>query len=192
MHTLGRMAETLTDSVYSHGMQVDERRGVYSFDCSGMASWVLRKASPRAARSLARGAAGRPLARDFLRRIASVSSDRPRDGWQRVLRVQDAAPGDVIAWLKPAVIQSANTGHVAFIVLPPEPVPRYDNAFLVRVADSTSLLHDRDTRAGRSGFGFGTILLVTDPETGSPRAYGWVGLRYRAFETEIAIGRPLE
>jgi hypothetical protein len=64
------------------------------------------------------------------------------------------------------------------------------------------LLHDADTRqAGAafgatpnletpaSGFGLGTILVVVDPETGAPRAYGWAGLKWRAFETSIAIGR---
>ena len=192
MQTLGKMAENLTDSVYSHGTQVDERRGIYAFDCSGMAYWVLRKASPRAARNVARGLGGRPLARDFQQRLARAPTDKPRDGWSRVARVEDAAPGDVLAWIKPAIIDSANTGHVSFIVLPPQRLPGYDNAFLVRIADSTRLLHDNDTRVGRNGFGLGTILLITDPETGGPEAYGWVGTRYRAFKTAIAIGRPVE
>lgn len=192
MRTLGKIAETLTESVYSHGTQVDERRGIYAFDCSGMAFWVLRKASPRAARNMARGLGGRPLARDFQRRLSRSPTHTPRDGWSRVARVQDAVPGDVLAWIKPAIIDSPNTGHVAFIVLPPQPLPGYGNAFLVRIADSTSLLHDDDTRVGRSGFGLGTILLVTDPETGAPQAYGWVGTRYRVFETAIAIGRPVD
>jgi hypothetical protein len=61
----------------------------------------------------------------------------------------------------------------------------------VRVVDTTSLLHDEDTRVDGTGFGMGTILLVVDAETGAPRAYGWVGLRWRAFETAIAIGRPV-
>jgi len=191
MKTLGRMAETLTDSVYSHGFHVDERRGIYAFDCSGMAEWVLRRASPRAARNTPR-LAGRPLARDFERRIAGAPVDQARDGWRRVARVEDAAPGDVVAWLKPSELDSQNTGHVAFIVLPPRRLARYDNAYLVRIADSTSLLHDRDTRVGRTGFGLGTILLVTDPETGAPHAYGWVGERAHIFETAIAIGRPVE
>jgi len=192
MKTLGRMAETLTDSAYSHGLHVDERRGIYAFDCSGMAEWVLRRASPRAARSTTRRLTGRPLARDFERRIAGAPVDQARDGWRRVARVADAAPGDVVAWLKPSELDSQNTGHVAFIVLPPRRLARYDNAYLVRVADSTSLLHDRDTRVGRTGFGLGTILLVTDPETDAPHAYGWVGQRAHLFETAIAIGHPVE
>jgi hypothetical protein len=192
LRTLGRMAEGLTESVYTHGFRVDERKGIYSFDCSGMAWWVLKKASPRAARSAARGLGGRPLARDFQRRIASVPPGQVRGGWSRVARVADAAPGDVVAWVKPTELDSPNTGHVVFVVLPPVRVAGYDDAYLVRIADSTSLLHDQDTRVGRSGFGFGTILLLVDPATGAPRAYGWVGLRYRTFETAIAIGRPVE
>ncbi|HEU5072863.1 MAG TPA: hypothetical protein VFU02_01795, partial [Polyangiaceae bacterium] len=92
----------------------------------------------------------------------------------------------------PKVIQSPNTGHVGFVVLPPARVPGYDNAYLIRFADSTRLLHDDDTRQGRNGFGKGTILLVSDPETGAPVAYGWMGLKWRAFETDIALGRPLQ
>jgi len=136
------------------------------------------------------GAETRPLAADFQRRIGSVGASKERGGWRRVVRVQDAAPGDVIAWVKPKIIESKNTGHVAFVVLPPTPVNGYSDAFLVRVVDATSLLHADDTRRDGSGFGVGTILLVVDPETGSPRAYGWVGLEWRAFETAIAIGRP--
>jgi hypothetical protein len=73
---------------------------------------------------------------------------------------------------------------------PPVLAAGYENAYLVRIADSSRLLHDDDTRVGRSGFGFGTILLVAD-ETGAATAYGWVGLKWRAFETAIALGRPL-
>ena len=111
MQTLGKMAETLTESVYSHGTRVDERRGSYAFDCSGMAIWVLGKANPKAARSVARGLGGRPLARDVQRRLSRAPTDNPRDGWSRVARVQDAAPGDVLAWLKPTIIDSPNTNN---------------------------------------------------------------------------------
>jgi hypothetical protein len=64
MRVLGRMAENLTDSEYTHGFRVNERAGVYAFDCSGMAHWVLRRAAPRAAATTAHGLSGRPLARD--------------------------------------------------------------------------------------------------------------------------------
>lgn len=191
MRRLGRMAETLTESVYTHGFRVNERAGIYAFDCSGMVHWVLRRAAPRAAAHSSKGLGGRPLARDYQRRIARIPFGQSLGGWRRIQRVDQARAGDVVAWLKPAVIKSQNTGHVAFVVRAPEPVPGVEGAFLVRIADSTRLQHDADTREGRTGFGFGTILLVADPETGEPRAYGWVGMRWRTFETPISIGRPL-
>jgi hypothetical protein len=191
MRVLGRVAATFTESEYTHGFRIDERRGVYAVDCSGLVHWVLRRAAPKAAASSGRGLAGRPLARDYQRRIARLPYGVSAGGWRRVRRVDEARPGDVVAWLKPEIVKSQNTGHVAFVVRAPEAVPGNPSAFLVRIADSTSLLHDADTREGRTGFGFGTILLVADPETGEPRAYGWVGLRWRTFETPISIGRPL-
>lgn len=189
MRVLGKIHGTLAESEYSHATNVSERRGSYKFDCSGMVQWVLRKAAPQAARSTGYGAAQRPLARDFQRRIAQAPVDRARGGWRRVARVSELRPGDVIAWLKPREIDSPNTGHAAFVVLPPTRVAGYENAYLVRIADSTRLLHDDDTREGRTGFGFGTILLVADSESGAPIAYGWVALRWRAFETAISLGR---
>jgi hypothetical protein len=191
MRRLGAMTESMTESEYTYGFSVNEKRGIYRFDCSGMAQWVLRKAAPIAAITIAHGIEPRPLARDFQRRIARAPVDRERGGWRRIARVEELAPGDLIAWVKPVEIESPNTGHVVFVLLPPVLAPGYENAYLVRIADSTRLLHDDDTRVGRTGFGFGTILLVSDPETGAPTAYGWVGLRWRAFETAIALGRPL-
>lgn len=190
MRVLGRIATTLEESEYSYSLYVNEKRGIYRFDCSSMVQWVLRRSAPTAAAAVAWKLEGRPLARDFQRRIAKAPTDRSRNGWRRIARVRDAAPGDVIAWIKPAEIESPNTGHVLFVLLPPVLARGYENAYLVRIADSTRLLHDDDTRVGRDGFGFGTILVVADPETDAPVAYGWVGLKWRAFETDIAIGRP--
>ncbi len=192
MKVLGRIAERATQTEYWRGgARVDERRGNYAFDCSGMVEWVLQKAAPAAGSYSAQGLGHRPLAIDFQRRIASVPPDEERRGWRRISRIEDAQPGDVIAWIKPAIISSPNTGHVGFLVFKPARVPGRDEAYLVRIADSTSLLHEDDTRVGRKGFGLGTIVVLTDPATGSPRGYGWVGLRAWTFETAIAIGRPL-
>jgi hypothetical protein len=63
----------------------------------------------------------------------------------------------------------------------------------LRIADASRYQHQDDSRAGsgRDGFGTGTILVVADPDTGAPTAYGWFGLRSRwVLETRIAIGRP--
>ena len=43
MDVLRGIETNLTHSSYSHSTAVDEARGSYVFDCSGMASWVLRR-----------------------------------------------------------------------------------------------------------------------------------------------------
>jgi len=195
LSTLERIETTLRESSYTHATRVDERAGRYEFDCSGMAAWVLRRASPVAQAAVAyRAKSGRPLARDYYQQIAATRAGRARYGWERVSRVADAAPGDVIAWLRPKEIRSANTGHVAFLVSAPEPVDGVSDAFLVRIADASRYQHQDDSRAGseRTGFGHGTILVIADPESGAPIAYGWVGLSSAwILSTPMAIGRAV-
>lgn len=189
---LGSINTSLRDSHYSHSTRVNVAQGLYDFDCSGMAAWVLARAAPRAHRAvLAKAGGDRPLARDYYHTFAAK---RPAPGaWAPVARVAEARPGDVIAWLKPAIVRSANTGHVAFIVSAPEPLADVPGGFLLRIADASSYQHENDSRAGtgRTGFGFGTILVVADEDTGAPRAYGWFGRDSQwVLETSIAIGRP--
>ena len=196
MLLIARIEQTLRESEYSHATRVDEKRGSYRFDCSGMVSWVLRRTARRAhAAVLGQSGGKRPLARDFYWSIQRTPPGRNRYGWRRVARVLDASPGDVIAWLRPQVVRSSNTGHVAFVIEPPRPVPNLANAYLLRIADASSYQHQHDSRAesGRTGYGTGTILVLADPETGAPSAYGWFGLHSRwVLESKIAIGRPLE
>ncbi len=198
-------------TTYDSMTRVDEASGAYNFDCSGFVQWVLRQSNPVAARWVASGLPHRPLARNFHSRISAIQPGRPRSGWQRVERVADIRPGDVIAWIKPREVVSKNTGHVVFAVLPPELID--DNrTYLLRVADATRLWHADDTRNWQGetpvrrsplgpdtndespndqGLGFGTISLIADSNTGAPAEYGWVATQWRTFETRIAIGRPV-
>lgn len=191
---LRHIDRTLVDSTYAHVTRVDEAAGSYEFDCSGMVTWVLSRSAPGAYGAIRRFVGERrPLARDFHRYIAAVRAKRPQWAWSRVERVSDAQPGDVIAWIKPDVVRSPYTGHVAFIVERPSPVRDQPGTYLVRIADASSYRHQDDTRegTGRTGFGFGTILVAADPATDTPLAYGWVGLQSAwIFPTDIAIGRP--
>lgn len=189
---VGQIAENLRESKYNHSTIVDEKRGRYEFDCSGFVTWVLRRAAPGAHAALLSRSA-RPVARDYYWELSRApAAERAPRGVRKVTRIADAQPGDLVAWLKPAFVQSANTGHVAFLLEQPRPVAEVPNGFLVRIADASSYQHDDDDRleSGRTGFGSGTILLVADENTGAPRAYGWYGLRSRyVLETPIALGR---
>jgi len=184
-----RVSTNLRESRYTHATRVDERKGRYEFDCSGMAAWLLRRTATKAHGAVMwRSKKGRPLARDYYHQIASTRPGSPRFGWERVPRVADARAGDVIAWLKPNQLRSPNTGHVAFLVEPPIRVPEHEHAFLLRVADASRYQHEN-----RTGFGVGNILVLADPSSGAPMAYGWVGMRSRwVFATRMAIGRVLE
>jgi hypothetical protein len=186
---LARIAANLRYTAYSHSTSIDERAGRYVWDCSAMATYVLRRAAPVA---LATVGSGRPVAAQFYRAIARAPTTRTEGGWLRIPRVADARPGDVFAWQRPPWFPSSNTGHVGFVLEAPRPSPL---GMLLRIADSTRLAHDDDTRdtdRGASGFGQGTILFATDPTTGGGTGYGWLGARTPAdwiIPTPIAIGR---
>ncbi len=189
LRVLARVAGNLRHTAYKPVLRVDERRGRYEFDCSAMAGWVLGQAAPRARRALQRT---RPLARDFYHAIVEAPADRAQRGWRRVSRIADAEAGDVLAWKRPLWFRSRNTGHVAFVLASPEPVP---GGFLVRIADATSLPHGEDSRDpnGGGGFGDGTLLVTVDVATGAGKGYGWHGRRSLdhalVIETPIVIGR---
>ncbi|MDB4929639.1 MAG: hypothetical protein JWM10_2123 [Myxococcaceae bacterium] len=192
---LRRVAANLRSTRYAHATRVDERAGRYDFDCSAMATFVLARSAPRAnAAVMRRNGRGRPVARDFHDVIAAAPTERPRDGWLRLARVQDLRPGDVIAWRRPPTVASRNTGHVAFVLEAPRRLDREGRRYLVRIVDSTSIPHGDDTRprAHQSGFGYGNLTLFVETPGADPTAYGWYGLDTRIdFRTHIALGRPL-
>lgn len=186
---LQRIEQSVQRTSYTHSTRINERQGVYEFDCSAMAAYVLRRAAPRALATVNRG---RPVAVDFYRTIVRAPANRPRGGWLRVARVADARPGDVLAWPRPRWFPSRNTGHVAFVVSTPRP---FRGGYLVRIADATSIGHQDDSRRGVTGFGQGTILVATDPATGAGTGYGWVGAHTPenwVIPTPVAVGRPTQ
>lgn len=179
---------------YRHDTRVDERSGRYEFDCSGLIAWVLSRSAPHAHRATTQKTRGsRPLAADYARHFLRVRPEQRSGPWTRVARVRDARPGDVLAWIKPRIVRSNNTGHVVFVVGAPRRSTRFQNAWLVPIADSSRYRHQDDNREGtdRTGLGRGTIMITEDPSTGAPRGFGWFGdLSPYVFETSIAIGRP--
>jgi hypothetical protein len=193
---LDEIDRTLRSARYRHDTVVNVRQGRYEFDCSGMIAWVLSRAAPVAHRATLRATSGsRPLAADYARHFLSLRDNgRRRDGWLRVGRVQDARPGDVLAWIKPRIVASRNTGHIGFVVQAPVRSQTIANGWLVRIADSSSYQHQDDSREGtnRTGFGRGTLLIVENPDTGAPAAFGWFGENSAwVLQTAIAIARPM-
>lgn len=190
LSVLGAIATTHRGGRYTHDTRVDPRAGRYEWDCSAMTTWVLRRSAPGTVQAIANT---RPVAVDFYRAIKRSPATPNRGPWMRVARIIDARPGDVFAWQRPRWFPSRNTGHVGFVVGTPSQSPR---GALLRIADATSIGHDDDGRDGvtRTGFGYGTLLVGTDPRTGAGLSYGWLGVRTPEewmIETEVVIGRPL-
>ncbi len=179
---------TVRFSSYAHTTRVREREGRYDWDCSGMAAWILRQAAPLAMRRISRE---RPVARDFVQQIESAPTDRARAGWQRLGTIGEAMPGDLFAWRRPRGFPSHNTGHVGFVLDRPRPVEGIPGGWAVRVADSSSFVHQDDTREGDldGGFGIGTIVFLADG-AGHGTHYGWYGTVSEGYVvTPIFFGR---
>jgi hypothetical protein len=181
--------QTAVRTRYQHRTFVDPRRGLYLFDCSGLVTWVLEQEAPTSRKYTY---APRPTARDYVEAIDRAPARGTRGGWQRVANVADAQAGDVFAWTRPRHFPSDEmTGHTGFILRAPKRLPGLGNVYSVRIADSTSVPHQDDTRdkGGEGGFGRGTILIGADDHA-RPASYGWFGVRYPALvDAPVRIGR---
>lgn len=184
---LGQIERTLQESSYQHTTRVRADQGIFHWDCSGMTAWILRRVAP----ATMRGLSGRPVARDFARVIARAPTERSRGGWRRIARIDEVMPGDVFAWKRPRGLPSRNTGHVGFVVGKPVAVPGLPGGWAVRIADSSSFIHQNDTRAHDldGGFGMGTMTFLVDAD-GRVTHYGWAGTRSALYVvTEVQFGR---
>ncbi len=186
-----RLRDSVKKTSYQGPTQVREKEGYYAWDCSGMSNWILKRTAPKARRALSKKP--RPVARDYYKAIDRAPLNRFRKGWKKLPHVSDARPGDLFAWLRSPASKSKITGHVGFLVSTPTPHPKHPNAYMARVVDATSLPHGDDTRAPGEGggFGFGTLMFVTD-DGGETIAYGWHGersLEWGFMPAKVIYGR---
>lgn len=172
-------------SRYAHATDVDVEAGRYHWDCSGMVGWLVRRHAPRAFRSLGRG---RPVAADFARTI-----ERDAPGWDRIERLPDVRAGDVFAWRSPPELRGDGaTGHVGVVLAAPRRALALGEVWQVRIADSTTLPHERDTRLERGdtdgGLGIGVMTFVASE--GGASHYGWLGVLSPLYvEADVVFGR---
>jgi hypothetical protein len=188
LEAIAFIEKKLKSTVYNANTKVDVDKGIFEFDCSGMVNWILERTAPTA---LAELKAGRPRVIEYVKALKAIPANQPSTGWRRVPKIADAEPGDVIAWPTPDWYPSDATGHMGILVAKPEAV---DGGFLLRLADSTSYPHGDDSREGGTGFGYGTILVTVDPQTGAGTGQGWTGRHSynTVIETPIYVGRPLQ
>ncbi|MCG8599618.1 MAG: hypothetical protein MI807_05710 [Verrucomicrobiales bacterium] len=180
----------LKQSTYQGRTEIDEKRGIWNCDCSGLMSYMLRNHFPEAYLTLDGEEApwrSRPLAVTFYESfLAAGNSDHSIGPWMRIRRFEDALPGDVLAWRKDGIVKGKSTGHVLMIAS--SPVQEEDGRFRVRVIDSTRGIHANDTRPeGSFGVGAGDMWFTVD-EDGEPDGF-YVSDTASKSTRPVAMGR---
>ena len=184
-----RELAAMKQSTYTHTTSVDEPSGTFDYDCSGFVDYALGRVLPDALATLVAATVKRPVASSFESFFASIAAGDANGRWRRVARVPDLAPGDVIAWLKPAALQSTNTGHV--LVVRDAVSMRAAGEWVIPIIDATESPHgssDSRNAAGATGLGTGTIVLLTDAG-GAPTGYRWSTWSGSVpYPTAVALG----
>ena len=148
---------TAQETHYTYHSHIDHTAGIYDTDCSGFVDDLLQQVAPDAYAAVPaeQGFSG-PRAYMFERFFAALPADGELDGWQAVLQLPDAQPGDVLAWELEPLTPDHDTGHVLVIAAAPQ--PNADGTFSVGVSDASTIRHQDDSRApGTNGIGSGTI-----------------------------------
>jgi hypothetical protein len=185
-----RILGSIKSTEYRHKTEIDETKGAYYCDCSGFVGYVLNRTVTNDGRKgpLANGKS-RPLAMDYEKFFAAAPSKAGGDGrWQRIERITDVRPGDVIAW-RHEVPKPGNTGHVVFV----DQIAVVEKDGLVRVVviDSTTLPSPDVTKdKGKTGIGRRTMWFKADKD-GVPIAYVRGTRTSKAKAEAISIGRAL-
>jgi hypothetical protein len=184
-----RILENTQQTSYQHDIHIDEATGIYDVDCSGFVSYVLGLVAPYHLDLIPlSGRETRPLAHDYFDFLSSLPNETT-DGWQQVPALQDAQPGDLIAWALPQV-GHGDTGHV--FVVAEQPVVVAPDIMAVMAYDASDILHYDDSRGPgsdqfRTGVGSGTFHLQVNT-AGTPIAFQF-GPGDQIVTDTIAIGR---
>lgn len=187
-----RILKNTRITTYEHKTKVDEGKGEYHLDCSGLLCYALKRIAPEHLKAVPKEKGhARQLAEDFQTAFETAPTDPAKaTRWLRIERLADAKPGDVIAWRRdPPPPPGESTGHV--VILVEVPVKEKDGQFRVVVIDSTSGRHAEDTRGeNENGVGRGTMWLTGD-EQGRPTGYRSSRRDGKLNIKPIAVGRAM-
>lgn len=170
------------------GTKFNTSEGIYVVDCSTYVDHIIKSVYPRAYTSLTSwSGTAKPTTDDYYQYFTNLS-DKSRH-WNMIDDVEQLRPGDVLVFRSKNRYGIETGGHVMVVMDKPA---QEGNTFLVRVADSASSGHSKDTRMPHaSGIGIGTMLLKVNPKTFQPYAYAWkVGSRWES-NVNFAMARPV-
>jgi hypothetical protein len=194
---------TMTVTRYQHQDEEDPQAGTYYYDCVGMTTYTMRRATPNAVAAVLNAF---DIAHGFVPTPSHYAqfffdlADTPSPYWQQITRVSDLQPGGILAWNVEVNNPDPTTpGHSVIAAGPP--VLLSNGSYALFVYDSTATPHGpSDSRLtdprneigpnGKpSGLGHGTIQLFVDT-TGAPNGIAWT-VSTRNTPQQIAMARPL-
>lgn len=187
--------DNLRYSVYQFGgSHFDVLRGVYIVDCSSYVDHLLRTIFPRAYSTLVRSSGtSTPNSQNYYQFFTKLpnhpTSHSQTKTWNKVNKVEDLQPGDILVFRYKSGRHASSGGHVMVVMKKPS---HHGNAFHVQVADSAATGHSHDTRPPHvSGIGIGTLMLKVGNRTGQPAAYAWKTGAGWKNNVNIAMARPI-
>ena len=188
-----RVFKNTQHTKYQHKQFIDEATGTYYVDCSGFVGYVLTRMAKRHLALIPKeGFWPVPRAFKYYEYFAGLTTTATH-GWRKLDRLDEARPGDIIAWqLSDDIRKDHDTGHVFIVAETLTSVG--DQLFAVRAFDSAALRHYDDTRVNsdgvyHDGVGEGTFHLRVDAD-GKPTAFQF-GPGDKFHEHPISIGHIL-
>jgi len=186
---LEAMLEKMESTVYQARTDIDEKTLSDKCDCSGLVCYLLRSDYPIAYKQLDGVESpwrARPFSVTFYETFIRAGEEKLA-GWQRVRKLMDARPGDIMAWRKKKIAKGVSTGHTLVIV--DQPKMEKDGRVRVKLIDSTRKIHAEDSRPeGTNGVGSGVMWFEVNEE-GEPVRLYIDGSGKRSQIMLIAIGR---
>ena len=174
-------------TVYAHKSSINETKGHYVTDCSGLLTYVIMMTVPQALKQVEISAGHKTRrAVNFYDTVVRAGKEKVPN-WQKISGFKNARPGDIIVWVNPP--ESDDSGHVMIIM--ESPVPEGKDLFRVKICDSSKTSHGSDSRTfGSNGVGTGLIWFETDENT-LPLAFRWSSPSSKSVSRSIVIGRIL-
>jgi hypothetical protein len=187
-----RILSSIQSTKYEHKTDIDEKKGQYYCDCSGFVGYVLnRTVANEDRKGPLHDGDRRPVAAEYeqaFEKAPTSVSRKSKDLWQQIVNLEDARPGDVIAW-RLAVPKPNDTGHV--VIVDERPVVESDGIVKVVAIDSTVLPSaDLTAEKGKTGIGRRTMWFTVDKE-GRPTGYIRGSRNSKPKTDTISIGRAL-
>ena len=188
-----RTIATVAETQYVHTIHINASKGIYDCDCSGYLEYLIDNTSLKHIQLIRSSTTRkRPLAGDFHKFFMAqpIHADKMINGWARISKLADAHRGDIISW---SLTNSAtrDTGHV--VIVANTPVQIEENAFAVKVYDSSFIQHFDDSRGHgtsfHAGIGSGTLHFVVSA-TGAPEQFQFHKTA-TSHKRPIAIARML-